>query len=173
LNWLSKKADLSKTRLDTVQPQSESLTAQLRQAYDNALDELWNLQLEVEEPTGEASDLSPERSWNSRSRPRLGMKVPCVTKLNNSIDYRNARNAGRSNKTSAVRLPSQTGPSGGSRGTQSHPHSVGRVGASRATSASQCRGSTASQQGLDSGSSAKCFDRHPAPLFTPKRSWRI
>jgi hypothetical protein len=62
------EASESQTLLDTVQSQSESLTAQLRQARDNALDELRNLQMDMEGTASSAPDSSTERLWQEKAR---------------------------------------------------------------------------------------------------------
>jgi hypothetical protein len=62
------EASESQTLLDTVQSQSEILTAQLRQARDNALDELRNLQMDVEGTASSAPDSSSERLWQEKAR---------------------------------------------------------------------------------------------------------
>jgi mitotic spindle assembly checkpoint protein MAD1 len=62
------EASESQTLLDTVQSQSESLTAQLRQARDDALGELRNLQLDMEETAEPTSDSSTERLWQEKAR---------------------------------------------------------------------------------------------------------
>jgi DNA repair exonuclease SbcCD ATPase subunit len=62
------EASESQTLLDTVQSQSESLTAQLRQARDNALDELRNLQMDMEGNDESAPDSSTERMWQEKAR---------------------------------------------------------------------------------------------------------
>jgi len=61
------EADESKALLDTVQSQSENLTAQLRQARDDALEELRSLQIEVESTEGHNPD-TMERMWQERCR---------------------------------------------------------------------------------------------------------